>query len=189
MIPMVTDVSEMVEARKLIDRELAHFDKHGHKPPHRILVGAMVEVPSLLWQLDALMTIADFVSVGTNDLFQFMTATDRGNLRVSNRFDPLSAPFLSALRSVAEAGRAANTPVTLCGEIAGQPLAAMALLALGYRSLSMAPASVGPVKAMLLALDVGRLEGVLGGLLAKPGMPDGIRAGLRAFAEECEIPV
>ena len=91
----------------------------------------MLEVPSLLWQLDELMDAVDFVSVGSNDLFQFFTASDRGNTQLAGRFDPISVPFLRALRSIVQAGRQGDTPVTLCGELAGRPLSAMALL--GHR--------------------------------------------------------
>ena len=83
---------------------------------------------------------------------QFMTASDRSNTLVADRFDPLSRPFLRALRSIVEA-LDGEVPVTLCGELAGQPLAAMALIGLGYRSLSMSADAIGPVKAMILSLD------------------------------------
>ena len=149
----------------------------------------MVEVPALFWQLDELMAESDFVSVGTNDLVQFIMASDRGNLRVSGRFDPLSAPFLRALRQVIDAADRANVPVTICGELAGQPLAAMALISLGYRTLSMAPAAIGPVKAMALELEVGDLKSVLGGLLDQPSTADRVHEELLAFADRNSVPV
>ena len=93
----------------------------------------MVEVPSLLYQLDELLECADFLSVGSNDLVQFLYAVDRGNPRVANRFDALSAPVLRALKEIADKGRAHNKPVTLCGELASQPIGAIALVAIGYR--------------------------------------------------------
>ena len=114
----------------------------------------MIEVPSLLFQLDELFRVVDFVSVGSNDLMQFMMASDRGNTRLAGRFDPLNPAFLRALRMIARAADAAGKPVTLCGEIAGRPLDAMALAAIGFRSLSMASAAIGPVKAMIRALDL-----------------------------------
>ena len=116
----------------------------------------MVEVPSLLYQLDELLEHVDFLSVGSNDLVQFLYAVDRGNPRVSDRFDPLSAPVLRALKDIADKGRAHGKPVTVCGELASQPIGALALVALGYRSLSLTPSAVGPVKAMLLDLDAAR---------------------------------
>ena len=92
-----------------------------------------VEVPSLLFQLDELMTYVDFVSVGSNDLFQFFCAVDRGNTRVAERFDTLNVAFLRALKSIADSANKNHVPVTLCGELAGRPLEAMALIGLGYR--------------------------------------------------------
>ncbi len=189
MLPMITNVGEVVEARGIIDRELHYSALHGHERPAGLKVGAMVEVPALLWQLDELMEVADFVSVGTNDLLQFVTASDRGNLRVAGRFDPLSAWFLRVLRQIVRAADRAKVPITLCGELAGQPLAAMALIGLGYRSLSMAPAAIGPVKAMLRSLDAGRLAPLLDQILNAPTVPDRVRSELRAFAEAQAVAV
>ena len=118
----------------------------------------MVEVPSLLLQLDELLPRVDFLSVGSNDLLQFLYAVDRGNARVADRFDTISAPMLRALRDIADKGRLYKKPVTLCGEMASKPIGALALVALGYRSLSLTPSAVGPVKAMLLDLDAGKAE-------------------------------
>ena len=99
MLPMVTELDEVKQARAMIDRELAHMRRHGHVEPERLMLGAMIEVPSLLWQLDELVSAVDFVSVGSNDLLQFMMASDRSNTRLAGRFDPLSRPFLRALRA------------------------------------------------------------------------------------------
>jgi phosphotransferase system enzyme I (PtsP) len=187
MLPMVTELDEVRKTRAMIDRELAHMERHGRPQPTRVLLGAMLEVPALLWQLDGLAGVADFISVGSNDLLQFMTASDRGNTLVSGRFDPLSKPFLRALRSIPRiAGKA--MPVTLCGELAGNPLAAMTLIGLGYRSLSMSPAAVGPVKAMALALDAGKLAMLLDGLLDGEGGSTSLRPALTAFADSEGIP-
>jgi phosphotransferase system enzyme I (PtsP) len=147
----------------------------------------MIEVPAMLWQLDALAKVADFVSVGSNDLLQFMTATDRGNTRVAGRFDPLSRSFLRALRAIVRAVDG-KMPVTLCGELAGNPLAAMALIGLGYRSLSMSAAAIGPVKAMTLALDAGKITKVLDDLLDAASIVNALRPALAAFATAEGIP-
>src|SRR6185369_81957 len=104
------------------------------------------------YQLDELLARVDFLSVGSNDLSQFMFAADRSNVQLANRFDAISPPFLRALKYIAAKRRAANKPVTLCGELASQPIGALALLALGYRSMSVSASSVVPVKAMLLDL-------------------------------------
>ena len=121
----------------------------------------MVEVPALLYQLDDLLERVDFLSVGSNDLVQFLYAADRGNPRVANRFDPLSAPVLRALKDIADKCREHGKPVTLCGELGSQPIGAMALAAIGYRSLSLTPSAMGPVKAMLLELDSRKASRVL----------------------------
>jgi phosphotransferase system enzyme I (PtsP) len=189
MLPMVTEVGEIHRARALLDRELTQLRRHGHPEPSRILLGSMIEVPALLFQLDSLMKAVDFVSVGSNDLLQYMTASDRGNTRVASRFDPLSRHFLRTLRMIVEAADRHETPVTLCGEIASRPLAAMALAAIGFRSLSMSAAAIGPVKAALLALDIGRLKAVLDPLLALDDGEDGVRAALTAFAESEGVPI
>jgi phosphotransferase system enzyme I (PtsP) len=187
MLPMVTELDEVRRAREMIERELAHMSRHGRPQPARLMLGAMIEVPAMLWQLDGLAEVADFVSVGTNDLLQFMTASDRGNMLVAERFDPLSRPFLRALKSIVEAC-ADKVPVTLCGELAADPLAAMAMIGLGYRSLSISPAAVGPVKEMILALDAGKVSDVITASLDGPANPKGLRPALAAFAEREGIP-
>jgi phosphotransferase system enzyme I (PtsP) len=189
MLPMITELDEIRQARALLDRELAHLKRHGHQPPERVLLGAMVEVPAMLWQLDGLAQVADFISVGSNDLLQFMTASDRGNMLVAGRFDPLSRPFLRALRTIIRAANAARVPATLCGEMAGNPLAAMALIGLGYRSLSMSAAAIGPVKAMTRSLDAGRLKRTLDALLDNGAAYDGLRGALTRFAETEGVPI
>jgi phosphotransferase system enzyme I (PtsP) len=113
----------------------------------------MVEAPALIWHLDALLPMTDFVSVGTNDMMQYLFAADRGNPRVSDRYDPLSPPALRALETIQRACADTGTPVSVCGEMAGRPLEAFALVALGFERLSMPPAGVGPVKQMVLSCD------------------------------------
>ncbi|MFO1185452.1 MAG: phosphoenolpyruvate--protein phosphotransferase [Bauldia sp.] len=189
MLPMVTEVGEVVQARGILDREAAHFARHGHTPPSVVRLGAMIEVPALLFQLEELLGVTDFVSVGSNDLMQFMTASDRGNARVAGRFAPLSRPFLRALRRIAVAAGAAGVPFTLCGELAGQTLAAMTLIGLGYRSLSMSAAAIGPVKAMVLTLDAAKMAKTLDGMLDLAGEGDNMQTALRAFAEAEGVPL
>jgi phosphotransferase system, enzyme I, PtsP len=153
MFPLVASVDEFRAARALVDTEVAWALRRGRKAPARLDVGAMIEAPSVIWHLDALLPMTDFVSVGTNDLMQYMFAADRGNPRVADRFDPLSPPFLRALQSIQEACAESGTPVSVCGEMAGRPLEAFALVALGFERLSMPPAGVGPVKQMVLSCD------------------------------------
>ncbi|MBA4799965.1 phosphoenolpyruvate--protein phosphotransferase [Rhizobium rosettiformans] len=189
MLPMVTEVSEIRQVRELMQKEIQHISKFGHQLPKKLQFGAMLEVPALLWQLDELMDEVDFVSVGSNDLFQFAMAVDRGNARVSDRFDVLGRPFLRILRDIVRASERNKTPVTLCGEMASKPLSAMALLGIGFRSISMSPTAIGPVKAMLLGLDVGRLSEVLTAALDDDTPGVSVRDLLVRHAEEHNIPV
>ena len=188
MLPMVTEIDEIVRTREMVERELAHMRRHDHTTPTRVMLGAMIEVPALLWQLDGLVKVVDFVSVGTNDLLQFMTASDRSNVLVAQRFDPLSRPFLRALKSIADVC-GGEVPVTLCGELAGNPLAAMALIGIGFRSLSMSPASIGPVKAMILSLSAKKATETVGALLADNGGGNTLRPQLAEFAKAERLPL
>jgi phosphotransferase system enzyme I (PtsP) len=142
----------------------------------------MIEVPSLLWQLDRVLPLADFASVGSNDLMQFLFAADRGNMRVADRFDRLNPAALKALACIVEAAERHQVPLTLCGEMAGRPLEAMAVIGLGFRSISMAPASLGPVKAMILSLDAGDLRTRLDEWLQTKATS--LRQELKQFAAE-----
>jgi len=182
MFPMIATVGEFDQAKELVERELTHLRRHGHKLPDEVEVGSMVEVPSLLYQLDELLERVDFLSVGSNDLAQFLYAVDRGNPRVSGRFDPLSAPLLRALKDIADKCHQHKKPVTLCGELASQPIGALALAAIGYRSLSLTPSAVGPVKAMLLDLDCRKAAAFLRPLIDKQNGGAPIREQLKAFA-------
>jgi len=154
--------------------------------PVSVEAGAMLEVPALLWQLPELLARVDFVSVGTNDLMQFLFAADRGNARLAERYDPLSPPHLRVLAQISQACAAAHRPFALCGEMAGDTLGAMALIGLGYRNLSMAPTSLGPVKAMVRSLDLASLKEFLA---AQEGVGPGSGSGslrdkLRDFARD-----
>jgi phosphotransferase system enzyme I (PtsP) len=189
MFPMVAEIGELERAKAIVEREQAHLIRHGHRPPERVVLGAMIEVPALLWQLDELMRVADFVSVGSNDLMQFMMAADRGNTRLAGRFDPLGPAFLRALRNVVRAAEAAGKPATLCGEIAGRPLDAMALAGIGFRSLSMASAAIGPVKAMIRALELGPVAERLNCMVDQGAPGSETRAELRAWAEGHTVPI
>ena len=182
MLPMIADVSEFAAARALVDRELLILKRHGRTEPKSLMIGAMIEVPALLWQLDRIMQLADFASVGSNDLMQFLFAADRGNMRVAGRFDALNPANLKALKLIAETAKKHDVPLNLCGEMAGRPIEAMALIGLGYRSISMAPASLGPVKAMILSLDAGNLAQRLDELLESKDTS--LREDLKRFAAE-----
>lgn len=189
MVPMVTEVAEIREVRGLLQKEIERQSKIGEQLPKKLQFGAMLEVPALLWQLDELMTEVDFVSVGSNDLFQFTMAVDRGNARVSDRFDVLGRPFLRVLRDIVRAGERHATPVTLCGEMAGKPISAMALLGLGLRSVSMSATALGPVKAMLLSLEAEKLGVVMEEALNDTRPVRSVRQILTDFAAENGIPL
>ncbi|MGO9700678.1 MAG: phosphoenolpyruvate--protein phosphotransferase [Xanthobacteraceae bacterium] len=189
MFPMIATVDEFDQAKELVERELTHLRRHGHKLPDQVEVGSMVEVPSLLYQLDELLERVDFLSVGSNDLVQFLYAIDRGNPRVANRFDPLSAPVLRALKDIADKCREHGKPVTLCGELASQPIGALALAAIGYRSLSLTPSAMGPVKAMLLELDCRKAAAFLCPLIGKSTGAVPIRAQLQKFATDSGLQI
>jgi phosphotransferase system, enzyme I, PtsP len=182
MFPLVATVAEFDQAKDLVERELTHLRRHGHKLPKQVEVGSMVEVPSLLYQLDELLQHVDFLSVGSNDLVQFLYAVDRGNPRVAGRFDALSAPVLRALKDIADKCRAHGKPVTVCGELASQPIGALALAAIGYRSLSLTPSAVGPVKAMLLELDCRKIAEFMCPLVEKATGGGSVRDQLEKFA-------
>lgn len=189
MFPMVTDLEEMQRARAMIEKETRHLERFGHEMPKAVKIGAMIEVPSLLYQLDALMKLVDFVSIGSNDLFQFFCAVDRGNVRVASRYDDLSPPFLTALRQIVQAGRRHGVEVTLCGELAGRPLSAMALFGIGLRSISMTSSAIGPVKAMLLELDIGELERAMETYMDRWPPGASLRRFLQDWADARAIPV
>jgi phosphotransferase system, enzyme I, PtsP len=184
MFPMIATVEEFDEAKSLVERELTHLRRHSHKLPEQVEIGTMLEVPSLLYQLDELLDRVDFLSVGSNDLVQFFYAADRGNSRVADRFDAISAPVLRALKSIADKGRVHAKPVTLCGELASKPIGALALVAIGYRSFSLSPSAVGPVKAMLLDLNAGKAAALMQPLIDSPTGSLPIRERLKAFAAE-----
>jgi len=164
MFPMVATVEEFVRARALLERELARAGRAGTPPPSALAVGVMLEVPALMWQLPALVGEVDFISVGTNDLVQFLFASDRGNDRLARRYGVLSPAMFGLARQLAQACDAAGVPVTVCGEAAGDPLEAMALIGTGIRRLSMSPSRVGPVKMMIRSLSLAPLESYLGSL-------------------------
>jgi phosphotransferase system, enzyme I, PtsP len=185
MFPMIAEVAEFKAARRILDLELERLAQQGRAAPQNLRVGAMIEVPSLLWQLPRLLDEVDFVSVGSNDLAQYVFACDRGNPRMAGRYDTLSPAMLTMLRQLVDACDAKGVPVSICGEMAGKPLDAMALIGLGFRTLSMSPPSVGPVKTMLRSLDVGALRAYMDGLL---GAGDhSLRHKLRDFALDHDV--
>ena len=180
MFPMITEVSEFDAARALLDRELERAEKRNRPLPKQVHVGTMLEVPALAFQFDALLERVDFISVGSNDLFQFLFASDRGSPRIADRYDALSPAGLSFLGGLARRCDDAETPISLCGEMAGRPLDAMALIGVGFRSLSMAPSFIGPVKTMIRSLNYGDVSRYIQTLQSMP--VHSLREKLREFA-------
>ncbi len=187
MFPLVTTITEFEAARALVDRELEWARKHGRAGPAQIEVGVMVEAPALAWAIPDLQGRADFLSIGTNDLMQYFFAADRGNARVSERYDILSAPALRFLKRIREDADAAGLQISICGEAAGHPLEAIAFTALGFRRLSMPASGVGPVKRMLLALDTRAAADVIENLLRSGA--SSLRRELTDFANERNYPL
>ena len=142
MLPMISETAEYDQGRAVLEDELAMAKRFGWPEAGKIHLGAMIEVPAMLMQLDAIFKRADFASVGSNDLIQFLYAADRNNPRLAKRYDPLSPPVLGALAQIVDAAERHGRPVTLCGELAGKPLEAMALIGVGFRSISMAAAGL-----------------------------------------------
>ncbi|TVR98235.1 MAG: phosphoenolpyruvate--protein phosphotransferase [Rhodospirillales bacterium] len=187
MFPMVADVEEFRFARRLFDQELQREARLRGPLPRTLRVGAMLEVPALVLQLDSLLAEADFISVGTNDLAQFLFASDRGSARMASRYDSLSPVFLDLLSDIVRRCRNAGVSVSLCGEMAGRPLDAMALVGIGYRDLSLPPFAVGPVRAMVRSLALGQLEAFM--QEARLTREPTIRTKLVAFARDHAITI
>ncbi len=185
MFPMISDVTEFMTARALLDKEMARAERRGRRLPDKVQVGAMLEVPSLVWQLNALLPHVDFISIGSNDLIQFLYAWDRNNPRIANRYEVLGPTILSYLGDAIDKCVRAKVPVSLCGEMAAHPLEAMALVGLGLRSLSMSPAAIGPVKMMLRSLDAGAITEFMKNLLGRSDRS--VRDALSKFAEDSGV--
>ncbi len=182
MFPMITEVSEFNEANELLNLELEREKKNNRPVPESMSVGVMLEVPALLFQLPALLEAVDFVSIGSNDLLQFLFACDRGSPRLSERYSSLSPVVLGVLRNVSEQCRDAGVSLSLCGEMAGNPLDAMALIGAGIKTLSVSPKAVGPVKAMIRSLSAEPLRSFMEGLYGLPHRS--LREMLRAYAKD-----
>ena len=180
MFPMVSEAWEFDEAKALFEAQRSWLQGRGRKLPHEIRYGAMLEVPALAEQLDLLLPKLQFLSVGTNDLTQFLFAADRANPKLAERYDWLSPSILRFLARVVEPCHAAGVSLGVCGEMGGRPLEAMALIGLGIDRLSITPAAVGPIKAMLRSLDRAAVTAEMARLLAHP--PRDMRAALTAWA-------
>ncbi|MCX7338791.1 MAG: phosphoenolpyruvate--protein phosphotransferase [Alphaproteobacteria bacterium] len=154
MVPMIADLAEFMAVRHLVALETKREQKLGNPVPESIKVGAMIEVPALVYQLSSLVKVVDFLSIGSNDLFQFFYAIERENTDLSRRFDVLSPSFLLFIKSIQDQVSPYQIPLSMCGEMASHPLEAMAVLGLGLRRLSVTPGSLESVQAMIRSLNV-----------------------------------
>jgi len=182
LLPMVSDVDEFNRARALIDREQERARLLNLVRPTQVLVGAMLEVPALAFMLPQLMRSADFVSIGSNDLLSLAFAVDRTNPRVSKRYDNLNPASLTLIRLIVNSAAENSGDLSLCGEMAGRPLDAMALLGLGIRTLSMQPGQIGPIKMMIRSLHLGEVSAFVDRLCNRTD--HSLRTRLSAFAAE-----
>lgn len=181
MFPMVSEAWEFDAAKAVFDTQIAFLRQLKRPLPEEIRYGVMLEVPSLAEQLDLIAPKISFLSVGTNDLTQFLFAADRSNPKLAERYDWLSLSILRFLQRAVRALADHRVAVTVCGEMGGRQLEAMALIGLGIRRLSITPASVGPIKQMVRQLDVAALETAMAGWLAAP--PPNLREALSGWAE------
>ncbi len=182
LLPMISHVAEFNAARALVDREIERARLLGLAQPRQILVGAMLEVPALAFMLPQLMRCADFVSIGSNDLLSFTFAVDRTNPRVSKRYDFLNPASLTMIRQIVQSAAESGGEVSLCGEMAGKSLDAMALIGLGVRTLSMSPGHIGPIKMMIRSLNYEEIGQYVEKLCGRTD--HSVRSRLAAFAAE-----
>ncbi|MFC0009075.1 phosphoenolpyruvate--protein phosphotransferase [Devosia nitrariae] len=189
LVPMVTETFEFQQTKLVIRREVERLKRSGDPVPVELEIGAMVEVPSLLFELDQLLPEADFVSIGSNDLVQFLTAADRANPRVSASYDPIALPRLRAIKLVVDAARRYGLPITMCGELAGRPTEALALMAIGMNRLSMGPASIGPIKELILNLELEPIKRSVAAAMSDGAESVTIRELLKDWIDRQNLPV
>lgn len=183
LVPMVTDAWEFRQTRAVVNKEVERLRNAGEPVPSKLELGAMIEVPSLLWELDQVLPEADFVSIGSNDLVMFLTAADRGNKRVAKAYDPIALPRMRALKHIVDMARRYNVPLTMCGELAGKTVESLALLSIGMTKLSMSPPSIGPIREMILGLDLAPIRASVSAALLEGASGPGIRDLLLDWSE------
>jgi phosphotransferase system, enzyme I, PtsP len=185
MFPMVATVAEFRAARALLEAEAARV----RPQPSKLNVGTMLEVPALMWQLPALLREADFISVGTNDLLQFLFAADRGTPALAGRYDLLSPPVIELLAQLVAAAAEAGKPLSVCGEAASRPLEALTMVGLGISTLSMSASGLLPVKALLADVDLAAFRAVLASIRRTASGAASVREPIAAWAREHGLPV
>lgn len=158
MFPMISTLQEFLEAKETVMLEYEREKTRKNPTAKQINIGIMIEVPSIVFQLDEILQEVDFISVGTNDLYQFTFACDRGNPRLSNRYDVLSAPFLRLMKTIVDKAGQYKVYCSVCGEMAGNPIEAMVLIGMGYRNFSVSGSSYAKVKKMIRSLKKEDIE-------------------------------
>ena len=158
LLPMVTTAEEVLKAREIIDKEIERARRNDRLLPTKINVGVMIETPAAAWRIDDIARYADFLSIGGNDMAQFFFAADRESARLSNRYDSMHPAFLSFMKMVADKARYSGKTLGYCGEQAADPLMAMALIGIGIYRLSVPAPSIGPIKRVIRAMDVGHFR-------------------------------
>ncbi|NRA29479.1 MAG: phosphoenolpyruvate--protein phosphotransferase [Parvularculaceae bacterium] len=187
LLPLVTSAEEVIQARAIIDKEIDRARKLEEPVPESVEIGVMIEIPAAAMSVQRIGQHADFMSIGGNDLAQFFFAADRENDRVASRYDYLSRSFVSLLKRIADDAREAGVPVSYCGEQAGDPLMALALVAIGFTHVSVAASAVLPFKDMMRHVDRTVLaEAMETWLTEVGGVP--LRSLVHEFAQDHDIP-
>jgi phosphotransferase system enzyme I (PtsP) len=161
MFPFIAQYEEFRHAKEEVNRVWAREEKLGHTMPESLEIGAMLETPSLAYASNKLFEEVAFLSIGGNDLKQFFFAADRENERVRRRYDTLNVSFLTFLEGIVKRCETSNTALSFCGEDAGRPIEALCLAAIGIRTLSMRPASIGPVKSLIMRYNLDDIRAVI----------------------------
>jgi len=187
MFPMISDLTEFEDAKETLLLEIEKEKRKGLQGPSKVNIGLMIEVPSVIFQLDEILPQTDFISIGTNDLAQFTFACDRGNPRLSERYDVLSAPFLRIMKDIISKANKHRVYCSVCGEMASNPLEAMALLGLGYRNLSVSGSSYGKIKSMIRSSNINEVSDYVNNLLKLPQKT--LRPQLMAYAYDHGIEI
>ncbi|MEL7092788.1 MAG: phosphoenolpyruvate--protein phosphotransferase [Pseudomonadota bacterium] len=185
MFPFVAQYEEYTRARAEVDKAMDRERRLGHVLPESLEVGAMLETPSLAFAPQKFFEDVGFVSIGGNDLKQFFFAADRENERVRKRYDTLNVSFLSFIERIVERCEATGTPLSFCGEDAGRPVEALCFAAIGLRTLSMRPASIGPVKSLLRRANLDEVRKVITDARHRGDM--NVRPAIKAYLAEQDI--
>lgn len=183
LFPMISTPGELDQALAHLDGAREHLKREGLPYDPEVPVGVMLEVPGAVAVIEALLDRVDFISIGTNDLIQYLLAVDRGNRKVANLYDPLHPAVVETLQRIVQAGEAAGKEVSLCGEMAGEPLYVPLLLGLGCHILSMLPSAVLAVKEVVRAVRLADCQALAQSCLASPDSTSSLQM-LEAFLTE-----